>query len=532
MGASITLAGADLIAQKQIAQEGLDVVQFIFANVPGLDHSAPVDRAAGLPDAGQIVYTATIPPENKGYVNPHQVVYSLQVGSDVGDWDFNWIGLKTAEGVLFAVSYVPLQQKRRNIPPMQIGNNVTRNFLVVFDGAQALTGITIDASTWQHDFTVRLASIDKRERLSTRDIYGRSCFFGTGLQLEKVGSTYQLKPGTAFVEGIRISSGAPLAVVPPALPATAWLDVSLERQLSDVVVSWSVVWGAAKVDYTDSAGTRHYCVPLADLPDSNTISDQRTVEPVSGPLVGMFAFRTGDYPNLRARATTKEDVGLGTLPNAKGDDPDADDGNILATTKATKKAKQDVLTVMIGQVAMFAMGTPPSGWLKCNGAAVSRTAYADLFAKIGTTYGTGNGSTTFNLPDLRGEFPRGWDDGRGIDAGRALGSAQAGEIQSHTHAGSSSTAAAHAHTASSGAAGAHSHWFGLSRELFVRGTDAGFGDQQMDGSGLVATNTEAAHTHPITVDAGGAHSHTITINATGGTETRPRNVALQFCIRH
>jgi hypothetical protein len=68
--------------------------------------------------------------------------------------------------------------------------------------------------------------------------------------------------------------------------------------------------------------------------------------------------------------------------------------------------------------------------------------------------------------------------------------------------------------------------------MFVRGTDAGYGDQQMDGAGLVATNTEGAHAHPITVDAGGAHSHTITINATGGPETRPRNVALQFCIRY
>ena len=61
MGASITLAGESLIAQKHVAQEGLDVVRFIFANVPGLNHSGPVDRAAGKPPANQIVHTATIP---------------------------------------------------------------------------------------------------------------------------------------------------------------------------------------------------------------------------------------------------------------------------------------------------------------------------------------------------------------------------------------------------------------------------------------------------------------------------------------
>ena len=78
----------------------------------------------------------------------------------------------------------------------------------------------------------------------------------------------------------------------------------------------------------------------------------------------------------------------------------------------------------VGMVGHFACSSAPSGWLKANGAAVSRTAYAALFAAIGTTFGVGDGSTTFNLPDLRGEFLRGWDDGRGVDAGRAFGSQQ------------------------------------------------------------------------------------------------------------
>lgn len=80
---------------------------------------------------------------------------------------------------------------------------------------------------------------------------------------------------------------------------------------------------------------------------------------------------------------------------------------------------------IVGEVAFFGMTTPPAGWLKANGAAVSRTTYAALFAAIGTTFGSGDGSTTFNLPDLRGEFIRGWDDGRGVDSGRGFGSFQA-----------------------------------------------------------------------------------------------------------
>lgn len=78
----------------------------------------------------------------------------------------------------------------------------------------------------------------------------------------------------------------------------------------------------------------------------------------------------------------------------------------------------------IGAISIFPFSAIPSGYLECNGQAVSRTTYAMLFSKIGTTYGAGNGSTTFNLPDLRGEFVRGWDNGKGVDASRTLGSSQ------------------------------------------------------------------------------------------------------------
>ena len=79
-----------------------------------------------------------------------------------------------------------------------------------------------------------------------------------------------------------------------------------------------------------------------------------------------------------------------------------------------------------GSVAWYAANSAPAGYLKANGANVNRTTYAALFTAIGTTFGVGDGSTTFTLPDLRGEFARGWDDGRGIDSGRAFGSAQSG----------------------------------------------------------------------------------------------------------
>lgn len=160
--------------------------------------------------------------------------------------------------------------------------------------------------------------------------------------------------------------------------------------------------------------------------------------------------------------------------------------------------------VPTGAVVPFAMNTPPTGWLKANGAAVSRTTYAALFTAIGTTFGVGDGSTTFNLPDLRGEFVRGWDDGRGVDSARAFGSAQSSQNLSHSHTGSTNTTGSHTHgTAGDG----------------INVTAGGQGVRYW-GDGVQQTGSA------------GSHSHTLTINTDGGTEARPRNIALLFCIKY
>lgn len=552
MSASITLAGESQIALKQSQKKPLIISKFIFANVPGLDPVAPLDRAAGKPPAGQIVQVYSIPKENAGYVNPNQVVYSAQLGSDIGDWDFNWVGLEDEDGVLFAVSSVPLQQKRKNIPPQQIGNNITRNFLVAFDGAMQLTGVQIDASTWQHDFTVRLAGIDERGRVTTRKTYGRACFFGGGLTFEKVGSGFQLRPGAAFIEGLRVALDEPFVVTGVIPTGKIWLDVCLERQLNDRVTSWKVVYGD-KADYTDAAGAIHYCEPIANFISSSEIIDLRAVEPISTSLVKHFAARDGDYPTLRARGTTKDDVGLGILPNAKSDDPTTNSSEILATTAALNKLQQQVGDSMTGMVAAFAMTAAPTGWLKCNGAAVSRTAFARLFGWLGTHYGAGDGSTTFNLPDMRGLFPRGWDDGRGLDAGRAFGVYQDMMIHSHAHTASAAAVGDHGHSAWTDAQGNHVHraWTdargahshnapgapGVGQGAAGPNTvKQAAGAQETTWAGnhdhIVGMDGAGQHAHNVGIGAGGAHTHAVTVAAAGGAETRPKNLALFYCIKY
>lgn len=554
MAACFTKAGEQLIAQKQAAHEPLEISRFIFALVPDLDPESPVDRDSPKPPPEHIVYTQSY--TQKGFVTPNQVVYSLMLGSDVGDFDWNWIGLESAEDVLVSVAYVSTQQKRKNILPLQIGNNVTRNMMLAFDGAQALTNVTIDASTWQHDFTVRLHDIDERERLSNRDVFGRACFFGDSLQLVNTDGVYQIRPGIAYLEGIRVELASALPTAVQALPAKAWLDVALVRNANSVEMALSVEWGESLADYADSAGVRHYLIPLAELPDSAIITDKRAVEPIAGPLVQHFALRTGDYAQLRARATTKEDVGLDQLPNAKSDDPASNSSDILATTAALNNLDQRISDSLVGMVAAFDMETAPPGWLKRNGADVSRIAYAKLFAVIGTRYGAGDGATTFNVGDSRGLFLRAWDDARGIDPGRGIGTVQQSQNLAHEHGASAAAVGDHIHGAGTDVQGDHFHraWTdaqgnhqhripkALNSAVGVGGPnltpangDGGWA-APTDWAGLhshgIGMDASGAHGHNVSIGGGGNHSHAITVNPAGGNEARPINQALLVCIKY
>lgn len=167
--------------------------------------------------------------------------------------------------------------------------------------------------------------------------------------------------------------------------------------------------------------------------------------------------------------------------------------------------------VPIGAMLPYAgTATPFTNYAFCYGQAVSRTTYATLFARLGTEYGSGDGSTTFNLPDLRGRAPFGRDDMGGSAASRitsavsgvdgadlgAAGGAQsvtldATMIPSHTHTGTTDSDGAHTHDLEIGSTSA----------LQVGGATQGY----QSGTGTT-----------LTTASGGAHTHAFTTAATGG----------------
>ena len=155
------------------------------------------------------------------------------------------------------------------------------------------------------------------------------------------------------------------------------------------------------------------------------------------------AFEAGGSALLKAenladvpdKALARQNLGISTTSDYDGRYLQRSQNLADVPNKSTGRAnldvysKQEVIDLInnmqpAGEVAPFARSTAPDGWLVCDGQAVSRTTYARLFAAIGTTFGAGNGSSTFNVPDLRGEFIRGWDNWRGVDPGRVFGRPQ------------------------------------------------------------------------------------------------------------
>lgn len=271
----LTIDGENKLAQNQSIEGGLKIANFVLANVPDLG-SEPDDRIASLPDPSLIV--DTLPFTKRGYVNPNQVVYSLVIGSNVGDYDFNWVGLVDEDGVLIAVSHVPTIQKRKNVGGVP-GNTITRNFLVKYTGIQQITATLVPVETWQIDFSNRLIGIDERERLANLDIYGHEGFLDDGWKVIGSAGTYSVATGLGYVGGIRAKNVAPQEVITTIFPNEIWLNVSLQGDISDMTaVSELVIDTGPFEDYVDGNGVTHYLTKIADIDDSGEVIDGRSFD--------------------------------------------------------------------------------------------------------------------------------------------------------------------------------------------------------------------------------------------------------------
>jgi len=210
-----------------------------------------------------------------------------------------------------------------------------------------------------------------------------------------------------------------------------------------------------------------------------------------------------------------------TLPAADGSA-----GEFLKTDGSGNLSFSIVQGVPSGSVFCMAVATVPSGYLECNGAAVSRTTYSALFAIIGTAYGAGNGSSTFNIPDLRGEFVRGFDNGKGTDSGRSIATSQSAQNASHNHSISVSGTTSNPTPTLTGDVRR------ISEGYRAQGTASGIFTKELDGNNNITGSSSTSPVAGFSIDA----THTHTFSASGNTgnqggEARPRNIAMMYIIK-
>jgi len=200
--------------------------------------------------------------------------------------------------------------------------------------------------------------------------------------------------------------------------------------------------------------------------------------------------------NTATRLTVNSSTATSTVPVVLPSDP------TTALQAATKQYVDTLTGAPAGVIMAFAGTSAPTGFLSCDGSAVSRTTYATLFAAIGTTWGVGNGSTTFNVPDLRGMIVRGTGtNATGSSSGAvgpSVGSYAADTYLNHSHA---ITDPGHTHT--------------------YTGLDV--------GSAVIAGSNQ--YSKGVTNTGSSTTGITVNTSTTGGTETKPKNYGVLYIIK-
>ncbi|MFP2319341.1 phage tail-collar fiber domain-containing protein [Enterobacter ludwigii] len=409
---AITLAFEQWKASQAVTGEPVLLDEFVFANVPGLDASKPVDRNETLPPAAQIVHRQAV--SRKGVVNENAVVHSVVLGAEVGDFSFNWIGLiNKASNTLAMIVHAPLQQKLKTKDGQQ-GNVLTRSFLMEYNGVQAETGIYTPAETWQIDFTARMAGMDERQRLENIDLYGAAAFLGNGYLVAKSGSQYFVTAGAGYVRGLRAQLAANQNIAVTTTPVKVWLDVAWTGTLTSAWgVASKITVAATLADYVQN-GVQHYVFAVASIDANGNITDLRPKGSLNDQSAS-DALKKHEQSRNHPDATTAA-KGFTQLSSAL----DSVSETLAATPKAVKAANDN------------ANGRVPSG-RKVNGRALStdiNITSQDIFNGQAVGIGDAADLNTYTTPGLYYQPANAQ-----AQTGKNYPEAVAGSLEVYKHAG-------------------------------------------------------------------------------------------------
>ncbi|CAM2803781.1 phage tail protein [Vibrio neptunius] len=269
---AIPLEFEQYLQNKVSLKQPTELNEIIFAMIPDLDLSQPIDRTASLPPLEQWVFQQDV--DQIGKSGSNSVVYSVVISGSTAPFTFNAMYLrdKNVPNSCGMVVYKATEIK-------ETGMALTKSLLMQFDGAAAAANVTIDAATWQIDYQARLKGMDEDHRLSCLDNYGHTAFVdGFEVTRHEFDQTkYMIAPGVAYVGGLRIQNALSTVQTVDSKPTTLWVDVyrdgtalSKHENLFQIVSTTDDL-----VDYTDSENRPHYVAKVARIEADGSIVDLR-----------------------------------------------------------------------------------------------------------------------------------------------------------------------------------------------------------------------------------------------------------------
>ncbi|TCT61933.1 phage tail protein [Vibrio crassostreae] len=269
---AIPLEFEQYLQNKISLGEPTDLNEIIFAMIPNLDLSKPIDRTVGLPPLEQWVYQQDVDQIGKSGVN--SVVYSVVIQGSEEPFTFNAMFLrdKNVPDSCGMVVYKATETK-------EVSMALTKSMLMQFDGAASAANVTVDAATWQIDYQARLSGMDEEHRLACLDNYGHTAFVdGFDVTRHDVDQNkYLVAPGVVYVGGLRIQNALVVAHNVTQKPTTLWLDVHRDgTALSTHENQFKVVASTSDlVNYVDGDGLQHYVCKLAGVEADGSVVDLR-----------------------------------------------------------------------------------------------------------------------------------------------------------------------------------------------------------------------------------------------------------------
>ncbi|MDD9174506.1 phage tail protein [Aliivibrio sp. S2TY2] len=268
-------------AQCEATNQPVVMDEFVFALIPNQDHNAPINPNEALPEDAHIKGRFTV--TKKGMINPNAVVYSIILGTEIGSWDFNWIGLVNSQtNTVGAISHVKTQSKTQAEPGNNTeGDTLARNIITPYINASNLTQITVTAEVWQLDFNNRLTAIDERIRIDSMDMYGHASFIQDGWELTSSNGAVSLAAGIAYIAGLRCVNidTMPINLNGLILPKTVYLEACL---MGSVNSAWEIVTNITIADshppVRTENGITYYSNPIAIITSIDNITDLRPID--------------------------------------------------------------------------------------------------------------------------------------------------------------------------------------------------------------------------------------------------------------